>query len=156
MKHGSLFSGIDFNQVKILYESGMTQTEIAKKFGVSQKMIYGIFKRNGYKCRIAAKRDQRGSKNHSWKGKSATYSALHYRVQSVKGKAYKCEECGRSDSDIKYDWANQTGKYNDIEDYKMMCRSCHFKKDGHKNNFPNSVGQKNINKRKIIDGNSKK
>lgn len=151
--HGSLFSGIDFYEAKTLYESGMTQTEVGEKFNVSQKVIFGLFKRNNYKSRIAAKRNQRGENNSSWKNGKITYAAYHYRVQSARGKANHCEECGRSDNDICYDWANQIGHYEDINDYKQMCRSCHFKKDGHKKNFPNNDLIPNENKRKLINGN---
>ena len=29
-----------------------------------------------------------------------------------------------------YDWANLTGKFYDVNDYKQMCRSCHSIFDG--------------------------
>ena len=32
-------------------------------------------------------------------------------------------------SDKNYDWANLTGHYDDPNDYKRMCRSCHWKYD---------------------------
>lgn len=129
-----------------------TQFEIGKLYNVSQKVVFGWFKDLGIVSRIAFKRNQSGENNSSWKGDNATYAAYHFRVQSAKGKADHCEECGRSDDGISYDWANQTGNYQDIEDYRQMCRSCHFKMDGHKNNFPNRKEEKNINKRKLIDG----
>ena len=129
-----------------------TQIEIGNHFGVSQKVVFGWFRYLGIKSRVAFKRDQSGKNNSSWKGDNATYAAMYYRVQSQRGKAAKCEECGRSDDGMTYDWANQTGNYNDVTDYKEMCRSCHFKKDGHKKNFPNNDLVPNVNKRKIIDG----
>ena len=103
--------------------------EIAEKLNTTQKVIYNIFKRNNYKCRVAAKRDQFGDKNSSWKGNDVTYSAFHYRVQSKRGVANKCEVCGRSDNKTVYDWANISGNYEDIYDYNMMCRKCHRKYD---------------------------
>lgn len=108
-----------------LYESGLSQDEIAVKLNVSQRSIHHLFKRNKYKCRVAAKRNQWAEKNDAWKGDGAGYAAFHDRVYRARGKAFRCEECGRSDDGIKYDWANQTGHYEDIDDYKMMCRSCH-------------------------------
>lgn len=143
---------VEFEKAVELYENGLNQAEVGEKLGVSQKVISSVFKRNNYKARVAAKRDQRGENNSSWKGDNATYSAFHYRVQSAKGKACMCECCGRSDGLISYDWANKTGNYQDIDDYEMLCRSCHFKKDGHKNNFANSNTKPNINQRKLIDG----
>jgi hypothetical protein len=122
--------------VIMYFNENMSQVEIAEKYGTTQKVVWRWFKTLGLNARVAAKRDQKGENNSSWKGSKATYAAYHYRVRSVKGKADRCDECGRNDGGITYDWANQTGKYEDVNDYKMMCRSCHFKKDGHKNNFP--------------------
>ena len=59
---------IDLELARNLYESGMTQLEIAEKLGTTQKAIHNIFRRNGIKCRKAAKRVQTGDKNSSWKG----------------------------------------------------------------------------------------
>lgn len=129
-----------------------TQSEIAKHYSVSQKVVFGWFKDLAIESRVAAKRNQTGENNSSWKGSNATYAAFHYRVQAARGKAKRCEECGRNDDKIKYDWANMTGNYHDMNDYKELCRSCHFKHDGHRNNLPNRIREKNINKRKIIDG----
>lgn len=47
---------------------GMTQTEIAEKLGTSQKVIWRALKKMGIPSRKAAKRDQSGEKNSSWKG----------------------------------------------------------------------------------------
>lgn len=138
--------------VKLYYEEFKSQQEIGVMYSTTQKVVFSWFKKLKIKSRTAYKRNQRGSKNDSWKGDNATYAALHYRVQAERGKAYMCDECNRSDGGIAYDWANQTGKYNDVNDYKMMCRSCHFKKDGHKKNFPNNGMIPNLNMRKVIDG----
>lgn len=145
-------SGVDFEEAKKLYESGMTQCEISEKFGVTQKAIYSVFKRNNYKCRVAAKRSQHGDKNSYWKGSKATYAAYHKRVQSQRGKAFMCEKCGRDDNSIRYDWANITGNFDDTNDYQMLCRSCHFKMDEIKRNLQNNNLVPRINQRKLIDG----
>lgn len=138
--------------VKLYFDEILTQAEIGQKYNVSQKVVFRWFKNLGIKCRAPVKRNQRGENNNSWKGNKVTYAAYHYRVRSVRGKADKCEECGRCDKGITYDWANQNGNYEDVNDYKMMCRSCHFKKDGHRHNLPNRTRSKNENKEKIIDG----
>lgn len=119
--------------VRSLYASGMTQGEVAVATGVTQKVIWKLMLRHGIKARTAAKRDQRGSKNHMWKGGAAAYAALHYRIQSLRGRPKRCEVCGRSGEGT-YDWANLTGKYDDPGDYVRICRSCHHKHDGkHRN-----------------------
>lgn len=137
---------------KLYFIDFKSQKEVGEVFGTTQKVVYTWFKKHGIKSRIPYKRNQRKENNSSWKGSNVTYAALHYRVSSEKGKADKCSVCGRSDNAICYDWANVTGNYLEINDYVMMCRSCHFKHDGHKANFQNNNHPKLINKRKLIDG----
>jgi hypothetical protein len=135
------------------YFIGMkTQAEIGVMYNVSQKVVFRWFRDLGIQSRIPIKRNQFGENNSSWKGNKAKYATLHKRVQVQRGIADHCEECGRSDDGISYDWANQTENYADVNDYKMMCRSCHFKKDNHRNNLPNRIAPKNINKKKLLDG----
>lgn len=66
-------------------------------------------------------------KNH-WnnKGDKAGYKALHLRVQAERGKASECEYCGRTDW---VEWANMTGRYEEVNDYQQLCRSCHTNHD---------------------------
>lgn len=59
---------LDINQIKNMYESGMTQVEIAELLGVSQKVVWRFMKNNSIKPRVAAKRDQTGANNHNWNG----------------------------------------------------------------------------------------
>jgi len=127
MRYLSLFSGIG-DAIK-LYEKGLTQIEVAKKLGTTQKVIWRAFKNAGYKSRIAKKRNQFGSNNSSWKGDEAGYAALHYRVYNTKGKPQKCDECSYDKDDRRYQWASLNGNYADVEDYKRMCESCHSKYD---------------------------
>jgi hypothetical protein len=54
--------------VRQMYESGMTQAEIGKEIGVSQKVVWRFMKNNGIQARKAAKRDQTREKNSSWRG----------------------------------------------------------------------------------------
>lgn len=122
---------LDTELIKNLYESGMTQVEIANKLNVTQKIIWKHMRNHGIVSRKAAKRNQFGKENHMWRGNGASYSAFHQRVINLKGKAseHGCSVCGRKDAAASYDWANLTGKYEDINDYKPMCRSCHRKYD---------------------------
>ena len=139
---------LDKETVKKLYESGMTQEEIAIELEVTQKVIWGFMKRNGIRARVAKKRDQTGNNNSSWKGPDACYAALHRRVETQRGKPSKCEECGTEDLSRTYDWACMTGKYDDPLDYKRMCRSCHWKYDEKHLNFGDYYhkkgGEKNV------------
>lgn len=118
-------AGVDFNRAKSLYESGMIQEEVAIELGTTQKVIYNLFKRNDYEARIAAKRNQSGENNSTWKGNKATYAALHYRVEAQRGKPQECSVCERTDNGTCYEWANLTGNYWDVTDYSRMCRKCH-------------------------------
>lgn len=47
---------------------GMTQTEIAEKFHTTQKVVWRAMRKLGIQPRVAAKRNQRGAANTSWKG----------------------------------------------------------------------------------------
>ena len=118
-------------RVRYLYHArGKTQGEVAAVLQTTQKVIYNVMRRHGIPTRIAAKRDQRGPRNHMWKGKEAGYQAFHLRVQSLRGIPQHCEDCGTSEPSRWYDWANLTGQYDDPSDYKRLCRSCHWKMDG--------------------------
>jgi len=57
------------------------------------------------------------------------YSSFHRRVREQRGIPSECDICGSNDLRKAYDWANLTGQYDDIYDYKRMCRSCHQKHD---------------------------
>jgi len=133
----SMMSKVDSAKVLELYESGMSQDEVAASLGTTQKVVYSTLKRMNYKCRVAAKRDQYGEKNTSWKGDNVTYAALHYRIVAMFGRPKKCDECGTTDESKRYDWAC-VGDYKKPQDYRRMCRSCHFAFDKIGNNFPNN------------------
>lgn len=115
---------VNIEKVRKLYLNNMTQTEIAKKLDVTQKVIFNVMKRNNIKTRKAAPRNQKGDKNNNWKAGYATYSALHIRVEIERGKPNKCEDCGTKKSK-KFEWANINGNYNDVQDYKRLCICCH-------------------------------
>lgn len=66
--------------------------------------------------------------------KSNTYGAHHDKVRKLRGKPSKCEICGTTEAK-RFEWANITGNYEDINDYKRMCKSCHNRHDGVINNI---------------------
>jgi hypothetical protein len=66
---------------------------------------------------------------NNWKGDNASYSAFHYRLYTRRGRPVKCEQCGLDDPKRVYHWANLTGRFQDLYDYKSMCVSCHRKYD---------------------------
>lgn len=67
--------------------------------------------------------------NPNWKGDNATnITTFHKRVEEKFGKPNKCECCGDTKAK-QYDWANMTGKYKDMTDYKRLCKSCHIRYD---------------------------
>jgi hypothetical protein len=113
------------SKVRELYESGLTMRETAAAAGTTVKVLQRLMPRHGIDRRPAIKRDQTGEKNDSWKGDQATYNALHLRVYAARGRPDHCSCCGRSDGGSIYEWANQTGKYTDVNDYEQMCASCH-------------------------------
>lgn len=111
-----------------LYGGGMTQGEVGAVLGVSQKVVWKLMARHGIAARVAAKRDQTGERNSYWRGSNACYQAFHRRLYAKFGKPAKCAKCG-TDSAGHYDYANLSGRYEDITDYLPMCRSCHWKFD---------------------------
>lgn len=131
---------VDLEKLAELYQSGLTQSEIAEIFGTTQKVIFNAMQRNGIKARVAAKRNQFGELNHQWKGDEATKSAMHIRLYKRFGQPKKCEICGTEDETKSYDWANLTGHYEDETDYKRMCRSCHWKFDEKHKNWKGAKG----------------
>jgi hypothetical protein len=114
-------------QLRADYDSGMTQTEIASKYGASQKVVYGAMRRFGIQARKAAKRNQSGPANSNWRGDEATYAALHKRVDIARGKPSVCDDCGTTDG--RFEWASVSGQYVDVNDYVRLCVSCHKKRD---------------------------
>lgn len=65
-----------------------------------------------------------GPDHPNWKGDDASYSAIHYFVRRIRGKARVCENCG---FEGKCHWANISGEYKrDPADYKSLCPSCHL------------------------------
>lgn len=124
--------------LEYLYQKGMTQSEIGRNYKTTQKVVFSWFRKLGIESRIPFKRNQNGPNNDSWKGDDATYAAFHYRVESQRGKPRLCMVCGDLQSKV-YEWANLTGRYNDVNDYARMCRSCHRKYDKNRKNSSKHV-----------------
>lgn len=76
------------------------------------------------------RREGTGDRNGMWKGVAASYFAKHMRVNAIRGRPQRCEQCGTTDPTKTYEWASMTGNYDDVNDYRRMCRSCHRKYDG--------------------------
>lgn len=60
--------------------------------------------------------------------KAKSYGAYHYKVRKLRGTPSKCEVCNTTTAK-KFEWANLTGNYPDIMDYKRMCTKCHAQFD---------------------------
>lgn len=118
------------NRVAEMYARGMTQSEIAQQFGVWQTAVSRFMKRHGIVARVAAKRNQRGERNSTWKGSAVTYKAAHDRVYAARGRPQRCEHCQTTEPNKRYEWANLTGRHHDPADYVRLCRSCHCRFDG--------------------------
>lgn len=117
------------DRVRSLYcDEGMTQAEVATQVGLTQKVVFNIMRRHGIPRRVAAKRDQRGPTNHMWKGDDAKYAALHLRVAAARGKPSVCAACDTTASP-KFEWANLTGDYANVNDYVRLCGPCHKRMD---------------------------
>lgn len=140
-------TNVNIAQLVQLYQSGMTQKEVAEEMCLTQKVVWHRLKENKIKCRKDAPRDQKAFKNNNWKGKSVCYAAFHYRLRALKGSPKKCEVCNTTDTKRTYDWANLTGRYDDPADYKRMCRSCHWKYDKKQLNFKGAIGGRREDKK---------
>lgn len=112
-------------KVRSMYESGHTIAEIQAE--VQGAKVQNIMRRYGIATRPAIKRDQRGEKNHMWRGDDAKYQALHLRVEAARGKPNRCARCWTTTG--RFEWANRTGNYEDINDYVRLCVTCHRRYD---------------------------
>ena len=129
-----------------LYNQGHTVKEVQDALPRGYK-AQRIIERFIPSRRVAAKRDQRGKKNHMWKGENITYTAAHLRVQNAKGRAaeHPCIECGR----VAKDWSYQGCAHESLTEkgmrfcahpdhYEPRCRKCHRAFDRrHKEVMPN-------------------
>lgn len=125
------YQKFDINSQKLsaLYRAGSTIDEIALKFKCSRSVIHRTLIKNGVQRRPFGKRDQWGRKNPAWKGSMAGYRPLHRRVDRRLGKPKRCDVCGKTAKSMRYEWANLTGRFHDVSDYKRMCKRCHVNFD---------------------------
>ncbi len=130
----------DMIEMVALYESGMTQKEVAEEMGLTQKIVWRCLRDAGVQCRADAPRNQKSEMNNNWKGNDVGYKAFHYRMRALKGSPKHCEVCGTEEPTRTYDWVNLTGKFDDPNDYKRMCRSCHWKHDKKYLNWKGATG----------------
>lgn len=110
-------------QIVEMYQSGMTVAEI-RAVAPKGYRVQTILERHLPKRRPSAKRNQAGESNHMWAGDAAGYKALHLRVYAKRGAPQSCTRCG-TDAASRYEWANLTGDYQDVNDYQRMCVACH-------------------------------
>lgn len=69
-----------------------------------------------------------GEDASQWKGDDASYTSLHFRVERIRGKPQYCACCDISGPG-RYEWANLTGEYTNVDDYIRLCVSCHRRFD---------------------------
>lgn len=113
-------------EIRSLYASGWSMKRIGTKFGVSADKVMSAMRDAGIESRIAGVPGHHWHEDHhQWKGSRAGYTAVHTRLSRRLGKPKKCSSCGTEDPNKVYDWANQTGEYDDINDYRRLCRKCH-------------------------------
>lgn len=64
------------------------------------------------------------------KQEESEYNSVHMWVHRHYGKAAKCEICGATNPDKRYEWANVSGEYRrERSDFRELCQSCHKKHD---------------------------
>lgn len=99
--------------------------DLAKEMGRTKQFICR-------KAKTLGLTDRHSFKPYAEKKDSNPYSRYHARVRAKKGSPHKCEICGENNQQKHYDWANLTGEYENPDDYRRMCRTCHRKYDKHR------------------------
>lgn len=126
-------------EIRRLYtDELLTLAEVGQKIGISKRSVHRVMQAHDIPRRSCAKRNQSGPANPRWKGPSAGYNALHQRVEAARGKPKRCDRCGLGDPKARYEWANLTGRYDDVADFERMCVRCHRQFDN-KRIRPNPV-----------------
>lgn len=117
-------------RIRELYcDRGMTLEEVAAEIGVDHGTVRNIMIRHEIPRRRQVRRRQTGPDNPLWRGDAVGYTALHRRVDARRGQPSKCERCGTDDPSVRYEWANLTGDYTNIDDFERMCALCHRRFD---------------------------
>lgn len=111
--------------VRGMYAAGHTVREIDLALGAGFK-AQRLVERFVEQRRPAIPRDQTGERNGYWQG-GHDRTAQHDRVRRLRGRPSECYECGRTDG--RFEWANLTGRYHDVNDYTRLCPGCHRRYD---------------------------
>lgn len=101
------------------------------KTPIAKRNRYELGHRKGYPIQFLGGHKMKGvtgEKHPNWHGDNVGYKAFHLRVNQSRGKATICEDCG---SISFVEWASLTKNYENIMDYKALCRKCHHKLDQH-------------------------
>jgi hypothetical protein len=106
------------------FQEGLSKKAMIAKFGVTVGALDRMLSHYGIKLDLKI----------SYTRKERCYTATHLnsmtahkRVMRARGSAstHGCSQCWRADSGVRYEWANLTGNYADVEDYAPMCSKCH-------------------------------
>lgn len=115
----------------------MTVAEIRTAFPRGYK-VQTILERYLPSRRSAAKRNQRGSANHAWKGDGLGYAAAHLRIYAVRGhaSAHVCVDCDGPATDWSYIGGRPRESQRDglayspdPMSYAPRCKTCHHNYD---------------------------
>lgn len=107
----------------------LPKTELAKKYHLPFDIFNYALKRWKLRSPHRGNAGKRGAESARWKGNNVCYYQFHLRVKRLYGTPKQCNVCFTTDLSKTYDWANLTGHYGDINDFKRMCRSCHTRYD---------------------------
>ncbi len=67
-----------------------------------------------------------GEASPRWKGEAVSYGGLHDWLTENFGQPKCCEQCGTTDPNDRYEWANVSGEYRrERTDFKRLCKKCH-------------------------------
>jgi len=121
-----LVAKLDLEKVRSLYQQGKALKAIGAEFGVRADAVMRFMEKHKIPRRKRWEAGRLcGPQHPNWKGSEASCKSLHMRLRRQRGTPQHCTVCGTSDPNKWYDWANLTGKYDDFDDYKRMCRQCH-------------------------------
>jgi len=139
------------SEVAQLYLKGLGFKPLVKIFRAHTNTLKEALLREGVKIRPPSRaiHIRRGPEKINWKGDSASYGAFHKRVVSLRGKPQYCEVCGDTSPGfrIKYQWANLTGHYENVNDYQRMCQKCHYDFDKKRGIGPHAFWKRKKNGR---------
>jgi len=115
-------------------------TAVIIKTDKKQKRVKGAHNKfiNGHNAKgknnpnfgkIPTEESKRKNREAHWTGDKVGYKGAHIRVKKERGTPRFCEICKTTDKSKRYEWANLTGNYADVKDYKRMCCPCHQEYD---------------------------